>query len=329
MERQTAAPITESQPRDVELYRGIVADIRAGQPYYEAVASELRTRGYPTRPIFNFRQPLIYVTIAHVSDDGAQAILLVLATALLCAVSIGKIYPQLTPLFMAQALIMAMASPLMYFTELWAGMCLGLSAIALTANHRKLGIGLALLALCIRELAAPFCVAATLYAAYRRDWSEVRAWVAGGVAYAAYYCWHASQAVQHILPGDLVTEHSYLYAGGIGFLLRALQWSGLAVVMPLPGFAAYIVLAAAACWAPTMPPHVRIGVVTYAAFFMVVGQPFDMYWGLMIGPLLAIWIAHAPHGFMSLLGQSRVREIRPFAPTAPRTLRGRRRDRDA
>ncbi len=82
----------------------------------------------------------------------------------------------------------------------------------------------------------------------------------------------------------------------------------------------YIVLAAAACWAPTMPPHVRIGVMTYAAFFMVAGQPFDMYWGLMIGPMLAIWMAYAPHGFMALLGQSRVREIRPSVPTTPRTF---------
>jgi hypothetical protein len=201
---------------------------------------------------------------------------------------------------------MVLGRPPLYFTELWAGIFLGLSAIALTAKRRILGVSLAILALCIRELAAPFCVAATLYAIYRREWREVRAWMIGAVFYAAYYSWHAWQAMQHVLPTDLANQHSWLYGGGIGFLLRALQWTGVVVLMPLPVFAAYIVLAVAAFWAPTMPPHVRISVIVYAVFFVIAGQPFDMYWGLMIGPLLALWMAHAPSGIMSLLGQAPV-----------------------
>jgi hypothetical protein len=45
-----------------------------------------------------------------------------------------------------------------------------------------------------------------------------------------------------------------------------------------------------------MPIHVRLGVVAYAAFFLVAGQPFNAYWGWMCGPLLALWTAFAPQG---------------------------------
>lgn len=317
MGRQIPPAAIAEQRRDAALYSGIIDDLRAGQPYYDSVGTELRTRGYPTRPIFNFREPLLYVTMARLSDEGAHALLIALASVLLCAVLIGKSYPTLTPLFMAQALALVLVPGPMYFTELWAGICLGLSAVALTVNRRILGVGLAILALCIRELAAPFCVASTLYAIYRREWREVRAWMTGAVLYAVYYSWHAWQAAQHVLSTDLARSHSWLYGGGLSFLLGTLQWTGVVRRMPLPVFAAYIVVAIAAWWAPAMPRHVRISVIAYAAFFMVVGQPFDVYWGMMIGPLLAVWMGHAPSGIKALLAQPVVARSRSLSLKPP------------
>ncbi len=45
-------------PGDVALYRAEVDRIHHGEGYYQAAATELTVRGYPTRSVFNWRTPL-------------------------------------------------------------------------------------------------------------------------------------------------------------------------------------------------------------------------------------------------------------------------------
>src|SRR5947209_2322229 len=40
------------QGGDVELYKAVVARVRAGEGYYDAAGAELRARAYPLRPAF-------------------------------------------------------------------------------------------------------------------------------------------------------------------------------------------------------------------------------------------------------------------------------------
>ncbi len=44
-------------PGDVALYRAEIDRIHAGESYYSVAGDELRTRGYPTRSVFNWRTP--------------------------------------------------------------------------------------------------------------------------------------------------------------------------------------------------------------------------------------------------------------------------------
>src|SRR6185437_4865469 len=46
-----------AQYTDRELYREVVRRVGAGQDYYAAAATALRTHGYPTIPPWNFREP--------------------------------------------------------------------------------------------------------------------------------------------------------------------------------------------------------------------------------------------------------------------------------
>src|SRR5260370_194252 len=49
---------SKSDRNDLRLYRTIVERVHSGEDYYDAAQSELRTRGYPTRSMFNWRTPL-------------------------------------------------------------------------------------------------------------------------------------------------------------------------------------------------------------------------------------------------------------------------------
>ena len=43
--------------RDLQVYRNIVTRVHAGESYYDAAGQELRTNGYPTGSLFNWRPP--------------------------------------------------------------------------------------------------------------------------------------------------------------------------------------------------------------------------------------------------------------------------------
>jgi hypothetical protein len=295
---------TRTLQEDVHLYQAIVSDLRAGGAYYDVVGNELRARGFAVRPVFNWREPLLYRTMAALPWWAIRSTIVAL-TILLVLYVIVQPYPRFTPLFVAHGLIGVAAIDPLYFTELWAGVCLALSAVALAARRSIEGVAWAIVALAIRELAAPYCVVMTLYAAWRRDWREVRAWMVGALVFALYYGWHAWHAMPRILPSDRVHEESWLYFGGVVFLLRVIQATGLLFFLPAPVFASVIVFLVGAWWADRMPMHVRLAVVTYAVFFMCVGQPFDVYWGYLIAPVLALWGAYAPQGIQALLARSR------------------------
>jgi len=305
-DRPAVPPGRSADSGDVALFRAIVDDLRAGHPYYDAFGTELRTRHYPVRSLFNWRTPLLYPTLAWASVDVGHCLLIGLSTLLLIA-AIRRPDPPLTPFLLTHALIVVLFKEPLYLTELWAGVCLGLSAAAYAAQRRLQGVAWAILGLAVRELAAPYCVAATLFAVWKRQWREVRAWALGAILYAGYYGWHAWQVRQHIQPSDLAQAHAWLFSGGGVFLLHAIQSTGLLFLMPTPVFAAFMVVAVAAGWARTMPAHVRLGVLVYAAFFMCAGQPFNLYWGHMVAPLLAMWMAYSPEGLAVLLGSDHSR----------------------
>ena len=70
---------------DVRTYQAIVARLAAGQPYYLVVGDELRSRGYATAEVFNWRTPALWTFLARAPHAAAPVRLV---AALLIAVTL-------------------------------------------------------------------------------------------------------------------------------------------------------------------------------------------------------------------------------------------------
>jgi hypothetical protein len=285
---------------DLGLFKAVVNGQQLGRPYYEAYGAESRTRGYPTRSVFNWRQPMLLRGLALLTPRFAIVLFIGLAVALLVRAHALLRRELLWVLTVLNTAAITIVPGNVYFTESWAGLCLGLSAIAYARRRETSGAAWALLALFIRELAAPYCVVAGLIALSRKRWREVGVWIGGGALYAAYFGMHVYHVWQQILPGDQAHPHSWLYGGGLPFLLKIWQVNGVIIAAPLPFFASLVVAGVAAWWAPNMPLHVRATVIVYSVLFLFIGLPFNTYWGELIAPLVALWLAYAPTGFSTL-----------------------------
>jgi hypothetical protein len=282
------------------LFTAVVDGVRAGRSYYEVYGTESRRRGYPTRSVFNWRQPLLMRLLASVPPRVGLLTLIALAAALLVQAH-GLLRRQpLGALTVINAALVVIVPGVMYFTEPWAGLCLGLSAVAYGRQRETTGATWALLALFIRELAAPYCVIAVILALSRKRWREVGVWIGGGGLYALYYGAHVWQVWQHALPGDAAHSHSWLYGGGLPFVIRIWQQNGILALLPAVVFSLVVVAAVAAWWAPQMPMHVRASVLVYSVLFLFIGLPFNANWGGTIAPLVALWLAYAPNGLSTL-----------------------------
>ncbi|KKK52141.1 hypothetical protein LCGC14_3107890, partial [marine sediment metagenome] len=69
---------------DIALYRAKVDRIHAGEGYYQAAGTEMRTRGYPTGSVFNWRFPAPFWLIGCMPDvEFGKAMLSGLALVLM------------------------------------------------------------------------------------------------------------------------------------------------------------------------------------------------------------------------------------------------------
>lgn len=295
--------LTQGQQGDTALWTAIVERMTAGESYYEASSTELRARHYPTRSIFNWRQPLAYEVTAAIGPRMARALLVAIGIWLIF--QSGRIFHWrlLALLAMANSTLMIAAPYAPYLTELWAGAFLALSVLSYAEDRGRTGAAWGLLALFVRELAAPYCVLATVISAQRRRWAELAIWVVGAGLYGVYYAWHAAQALRHISLNDVAHAQSWLCWGGLRFLLQTLRHNGLFLIWPTAVFAMFVTGLAAAAWAPAAPLHLRAAVAGYSVLFLAVGQPFNGYWGFLTAPLMSLWFTHAPAGLRALLGR--------------------------
>ena len=285
---------------DSAAYQQIVDRMQSGSDFYTATGAVLRSRNYPAASVFNWREPLLPAGIAVLSERGATVVLWMLALFLLVRAR-PLLRGVLGVLPILPALIMVAIPDALFFAELWAGLCLGHSAVSYARNQPLAGVAWAVLGLFFRELAAPFCVVAGARALWRRERIEIAAWAVGGAAFVAYYGWHLTSVLAHIQEGDAAQPQSWLALGGLSFLLHAFRnASGLLLGLPPFLFGVLVAFAVSAWWSTAMPWHVRAGVIAYAVFFLFVGLPFNGYWGLVVAPLFGLWLAHAERGVATL-----------------------------
>jgi hypothetical protein len=186
---QRVTPINNVRVSDITTYHRMIDSLRAGTPYYDAIGGELRRWGYATREVFNWRTPLLMTFEARISNRAAQGTLVVLA--LLVCVGSCAVVSGLTSMAIAVVMQLGMAalfagSDAYVMSEPWAGALIALSICAFGLRQRGAGVALGLLALFVREIAAPYCIVATVMAWRQRRRGELAAWLAGAVAYFAY-----------------------------------------------------------------------------------------------------------------------------------------------
>jgi hypothetical protein len=286
-------PLPAGQRGDIATYRVIVSRLRAGEPYYGVLGDELRRGEYATREIFNWRTPLLWSGLARVSDAAGQGVLIGLGLLLLSATLLVTLRESAWTAggstFMQAGTVLFLVVPTVALMgETWAGVLIGLSLCMYARQKPNWAAPLGLVALFLRELAAPYCVVCAIWAVMKRRWREVAIWASGASLYACYYGWHVLHVWSQRQPTDLAFESSWLEMRGLQSLLLKAQWQGWLLLWPPWVTALALVLVAAGIFFAHTPVHARLAGGAYVAFFLVAGKPFDGYWGLLAWPSWAL-----------------------------------------
>jgi hypothetical protein len=307
-----------SAPSDGDMFEAVVTRIRHGEPYYRAMGVELRQRNYPTASAFNWRTPLFYLAIASLPRGVAYDTLVSLAlfTVVFTAVYLTRIKATsgilLAIMTQTGAAVLVFTRTIQVQSELACGILVTISVIACLYERRILGALIAIGALFVRELAAPYCAVCMISSATaHRSKGEIGIWSLGLLSYAVYYGVHILHVWAQHQPGDLPHPHSWVQFGGFPFLIDTIQQTnGLLLVGPNIATSIVVTLLGAALFAPTIPMLLRATVVVYLGFFAIVGQPFNSYWGLVTAPIYPFALAYAPNGLTTLWQRARVRLVR-------------------
>ena len=293
---QRDTDLSPQRGRDLELFSSVVARLEAGTPYYVAMGSELRARGYPTASVMNWRTPLHLSTVAVLGIPLARLVFGILG---LISTGRGNLGARAARddatvwgafcVAGAAALPVGLSHLSVLFPEAWCGLLIGLS-LAFYARQRWLvAAGCGVFAVFVRELAAPYVLVCGLAALVARRRKESLVWLLGGVAYVIYYAIHASSARAAMEPGALAHTHGWVRWQGLPFVFSTAEcyaWTLLAspVLVPL-----VVTGGLAATAAPAAPVQLRLGILAYVATFAIIGQPFNCVLGLGHGTAVGIW----------------------------------------
>jgi len=281
---------------DIENLDATAARMRSGENFYTAHGTELRKRGYPIRHPFNWRTPLHLSTITSVPEVLAVAAWVALAAILvIMTATVAFAETRTDPLvvvistFMQVGFVLTLSPTAMTLMgEAWSGALLGISVLSYVADRRRLAIATGVAALFCRELAAPYCVACTVLAATQRRWRELAGWALGAVLYAAYYSMHIMQVRAHLLPTDEIQQSSWMRFEGLSFLLATVKWQFWLHFTPASVAALVLAVICAGIVNRKTPSMIKATALIYAIFFMIAGQAFNQYWGLMAWPVWAV-----------------------------------------
>lgn len=295
--RSGYADAPDRGPSDFELYRAEADRIHAGEAYYPTVADELRTRGYPTRSVFNWRTPLPVWLLGVLPDVRiGQTVLALLAVGMwmlafgLLDSQLGRPASVVGLLAISGVVLPCVLGNLFVMPEMWAGILIGLSAVAYGGERRKLGFAAALAALFVRELSGLWCLVCLASDVRERHWRSIPLWSMSFAAYAVFYAVHLRQVLPLISESDVAHDHGWVCLGGPGFVISIAQVNTWLLLVPqwLTALFLAAALVGAAEWSSPAGQRIGLGVAGYVVAFSIVGQPFNQYWGSLTAPLFAL-----------------------------------------
>lgn len=284
---------------DLVSYQRIIERLRGGADYYTAAHEVLVADGYGTRSVFNWRTPAWPILLAALPPGGGQGVLAALALFGLLLVyrmlreEGGLLVAVLSMLAVGISLGGIVAPGSVVFSEVAAGTLILISVAAYGNGWRLAGLLVGLLALFLRELAAPYVVVAIVLALRQRRWSEVRLWGLGLAAYAAYFGWHWWMVSQQLGPMDRAYGDGWLQFGGVGFILATVGFNGLWSLGPVWLPALLLPLGVLGLWAWPKGTLALATVVVFVVLFAAVGKPFNFYWGALYTPVLMLGLGWA------------------------------------
>jgi hypothetical protein len=300
---EAAVAARTRQGGDVELYKSVVARVRAGQGYYDAAEAELRARAYPVRPAFNWRQPTYAWLLSKLPSP-------LVGSALLGAIALSAVWltrrwflasmpgaPTRATLAAVLVLVSTagwLVGNFIYLQEAWAGSLIALSMCAFALDRWRLGLAASLAALAFRELALLPCAVGLVLALRNARRAEVAAWLAGLAAWAALLAWHFARVAPHLHGAD--AARGWLAFGGAAFIHATAQWSPLLIALPEWGTVLALSFALLGLAGSRDPgaPRVALVVFGYLFVFAFVGHSFNEYWGALYAPLLPFGLMAAP-----------------------------------
>lgn len=306
-----------SRITDQTLYRILAGQVGSGRDYYVAATESQRQWGYPTRPFFTVRLPTLTWLIAALSPAGARLLLLlvVATTAAAWAVRLISLLPS-PPWWIGGTILMGIGSvtatlePVMWFAETWAGVLIALS-LAIRGAHRWWpSILLALVAVLIRELVLPYLVAMGLLAALDGQRREALGWgVAVGV-FALVIFFHAEAVQALTLASDRVSPGWNGRGGWSFFIAGCWQMTMLGMFPPLcTALLLPLIYLGLAASRTDIALRTLVTLSGYTLLFALFARQNNVYWMLMMTPILLPGLLFAPFAIADL-----VRSLRGRAP---------------
>lgn len=289
-----AAKATEKPVQlDQELYRTVVERVREGENFYPATMAAQRERQYPVQPALAVRPPTMSYGLALLPSSATRtaALIALLFGALIALRQSLADRPPAEALSMVALAVAGLFGAFfpdnVYLHEQWSVLLIMLSLAA----HRRvwLMVGLALLAVLVRETALAWLAAIAVYGLWQRDWK--RAGQAAGAIALAVGLWliHAQFVAAQIQPGDL-TSPGWVRFGGLPLVIDALRRNLVLTGLPGPLVLALVAasLAAMLRWGRDFERTAAIGSAGFLAALTVFGRPDNGYWGFMAAPFVLL-----------------------------------------
>jgi len=292
---------------DVAFYQGVVARVRAGQPYEVAAVAQLRAVGGPLRPFLVVRPPLLATLLARLPDTrAADRILAILAVGVILAWAYRFQQLGWPPLALGGGVLLifsGVAAPMVsqnmgLLHEAWAGLLIAASLALRDERRWHAAVFLGLLAALIRELAMPYLLVMAVAALVERRRLEAGAFATALAISIAALAWHGMAVSALTSPNDLASPGWVKFLGW-PFIMAMMKWNLLVILGGAVAGAAIgavitpLALAGAAGRKDGLGLRLAMILSGYTLGFMAIGRPENSYWGLLILPLMSVGLCLA------------------------------------